>query len=300
MELYSHIGTEYYCNTANNRGITVRYIRLVIIACVLFALIAPLEVIAQSSPYYADVKGTVYSQAFRANGAKVTLYTYDPVARVQLDAQASVYTDSTGTFDFTNVVFKPDKGQFQYIVRADKGSSSALALVYALPPTANDSAYVATINMDLSVPSMYSETTVTVWSTQGKTTTHTNLDPVPGVKLTLYSVDLSGSNRTQIGTTVTTDYNGQHVFSGLPYGMYVVRAENGGQYGEQSFAAYQQITSTSLSANLPIPSVSPTPKPGATTAPGENPSGGFLGIPGFEAVAALIALLGAALCLRRA
>ncbi|OPY28800.1 MAG: hypothetical protein A4E28_01324 [Methanocella sp. PtaU1.Bin125] len=279
----------------------MRYTRLIIIACVLFALIAPMQALAQSASYYGDVKGTVYSQAFKAPGAKVTLYTWDPVNRMQLDEKASAYTDDSGNFNFNYVVFQPDR-QFQYVVRADKGSSSALALVYALPPTNDSSVYVAPINMDLSVPSMYTDATVTVWSTQATTTTHTNLGPVPGVKLLLYAVDMASGNRSLIGSSYTTDANGQHTYTGLPYGLYVARAESMGQAAEQSFAAYQQIRSVDIYSSLPIPSPTPTPKPSATAGPGGNnqTSGGGFGIPGFEAVAALIALLGGALYLRRA
>jgi PGF-CTERM protein len=298
MGLSSHIGTE-----DNTRGIDVRYTRLIIIACVLCALVFPLQAFAESTPFYGDVKGTVYSQAFRAPGATVTLKTLDPVTGVETGNVASTTTDSTGNFKFDYVVFSPDK-QFQYMIRADKGSSSALAWVYALPPTNDSEAYVAPINMDLSVPSRYTDATVTVWSTQARSTTNTNLGVVPRVMLRLYKVDLDSRNRTQVGATYTTDNNGQYTFTGLPYGLYVVRAESMGQSAEQQFAAYQQICSVGIISNLPIPSPTPTPKPTATPGPGAgnqtSTGGGFFGIPGFEAVAALIALLGAALYLRRA
>ena len=283
----------------------MRYTRLVIIACVLCALIFPLQVFAESKPYYADVKGTVYSQAFKAPGAKVTLFAMDPSTGVQTAEKAFTYTDASGNFKFDYVVFSPDK-QFEYMVRADKGSNSALAWVYALPadPVNDSSIYVGPINMDLSVPSRYTDATVTVWSTQARSTTNTNLGVVPNVKLTLYQIDLNSGNRTQIGTYSTTDWNGQHIFTGLPYGLYAVTAESMGQIVEQKFAAYQQISSSTIYTNLPIPSPTPTPKPTATPRPGstgnETSSGGFFGIPGFEAVAALVALLGAALYLRRA
>ena len=281
----------------------MRYTRLIIIACVLCALIFPTQVFAQSNAYYGDVKGTVYSQAFKAPGATVTLKTMDPVTGVETGDIASTTTDSSGNFKFDYVVFSPDK-QFQYLIRADRGSSSALAWVYALPPTNDSGAYVALINLDLSVPSRYTDATVTVWSTQARSTTNTNLGVVPRVKLLLYKVDLDSGNRTQVGSSYTTDNNGQYTFTGLPYGLYVAGAESMGQYAEQEFAAYQQISSIGIFSNLPIPSPTPTPKPTATPKPGstgnETSSGGFFGIPGFEAVAALIALLGAALYLRRA
>ena len=97
--------------------------------------------------------------------------------------------------------------------------------------------------MDLSVPSRYTDATVTVWSTQARSTTNTNLGVVPRVKLLLYTVDLDSGNRTQVGSSYTTDNNGQYTFTGLPYGLYVAGAESMGQYAEQSFAAYQQISS---------------------------------------------------------
>lgn len=265
--------------------------RLIIIACVLFALIAPLQALAQTGKYYGDIKGTVYSQAFRQPGVKVTLWTMDPVSHVQ-DTQVGqpVTTDSKGEFSFPYVVFDTGK-QFQYMVRADKGSDSAFAWVYALPAEPDIPVYVAPLNLDLSVPSTTSEATITVWSTEGKATTYSNLVPVPGVKLTLYSVDTAG-NRTTLFENKVTNGNGQYIFN-IPYGMYVVRAEKSGMYGEQSFAVYQQVTSTSLSTNLPVPTATPTPVPTATPAPTSS-------TPGFEAVLALIALLGGALYLRRA
>jgi PGF-CTERM protein len=271
----------------------VRITRLIVIACVLFALIVPLQAFAQSA-YYGDVKGTVYSQAFRAPGVKVTLYTMDPVSHMPAEEKATATTDSNGEFNFQYVVFQP-AGQFQYQVRAQRGSDAAYAWVFALPAEAASDipVYVAPINMDLSVPSGTSEATVTVWSTQGQVTSHSNLAPVPGVKLTLYSYDPATGNRTVVIDNKISDSNGQGIYSNIPYGTYVVRAEKSGQYGEQSFAAYQQITSTSLSANLPIPSPTPTPAPTATPGPSSTTT------PGFEAFVALIALLGGALYLRR-
>jgi PGF-CTERM protein len=146
--------------------------------------------------------------------------------------------------------------------------------------------------MDISAPSQTSEVTVTVWSTEGQVTSHSNLVPVPGVKLTLYTLDPASGNKTVLLDNKMTDSAGQYVFN-VPYGAYVVRAEKSGQYGEQSLAAYQQITSTSLSTSMPVPS--PTPTPAATATPGPTTS-----TPGFEAFVALIALLGGALYLRRA
>jgi hypothetical protein len=267
----------------------VRFTRLIIIACVLFALIVPLQAFAQSA-YYGDVKGTVFSQAFRQPGVKVTLYTMDPVSHVQDAQKATTTTDSKGEFSFPYVVFVPGQ-QFQYMVRADKGSDSAIAWVYALPAEGDIPVYVAPLNLDLSVPSQTSEVTVTVWSTQGQVTSHSNLAPVPGVKLILYSIDPASGNRTTLFDNKNTNSDGQYTYN-VPYGSYVVRAEKSGQYGEQSFAVYQQVMSTSLSTNLPIPSPTPTPAPTAT--PGASAT------PGFEAFVALIALLGGALYLRRA
>jgi PGF-CTERM protein len=268
----------------------VRITRLIIIACVLFALVAPLQAIAQSA-YYGTVSGTVYSQAFRAPGVKVTLYSMDPSSHMPVDQIATATTDPSGEFSFPYVVFQPG-GQFQYQVRAQRGSDAAFAWVYALPADGDVPVYVGPINMDLSTPSQTSDVTVTVWSTQGQVTSHSNLAPVPGVKMTLYSLDTASGNRTVVVDNKITDANGQVGYT-VPYGTYVVRAEKSGQYGEQSFAVYQQITSTSLSANLPIPSPTPTPAPTATPGPSSS-------TPGFEAVVALIALLGGALYLRRA
>ncbi len=269
--------------------------RLIVIACVLFALIAPLPAAAQStseSPYYVDVKGSVYNQAFPVNGARVTLWTVDPVNLVQLDQVSQTVTDSRGVFIFPYVVFQPGAGTFQYMVRAERGSDVALALVYTYPPTGVDEpAYVAPVVMDISVPSRYSEVTVNVFSTASNASKVPV--PVPGASLTLFAYDQKTGNRTQIGSAVTTDSAGQHVYGSLQYGMYIVRAEKAGLYREQQFAAYQQVVgNVNLNTDMPIPTPTPTPVPGA--------SPGARATPGFEAVAVLIALLGAALYLRRA
>jgi PGF-CTERM protein len=271
----------------------VRFTRLIIIACVLFALIAPLQAFAQSDKFYGDVKGTVFSQAFKISGATVSLWSLTS-SGVQDQKISTVYTNSNGVFSFPYVAFEPDQ-PFQYMVRADKGSDSAIAWVYSLPgdPTDNDTrlAYVAPISMDLSIPSRDSEVTVTVWSTEGQTTEYSNLVPVPGVKLSMYSVDPASGNRTLLLDNKITDSIGQYIFN-VPYGMYIVRAEKSGMFGEQSFAAYQQGVATGLSTDIPIPSVTPTPGPETTPVPSSTP--------GFEAIAALIALIGGALYLRRA
>jgi len=272
----------------------VRLTRLIVIACVLAALIAPAQVIAQTSgSYYGTISGTVYSQAFRVSGATVTLWTTtaDLVQNQQVDTART--TDSNGEFSFDYVAFKADQ-QFQYLVRVQKGSDTAYALVYSLPAQGGNDIYVAPLSLDLSTPSGTSEVTATVWSTAGQTTAHTNIAVVPGVAMTLYKYDPASGNKTlYIGNRVTNG-DGQVIYSNVPYGMYVVRAEKSGQYGEQTFPAYQQSTSTSVSTNLPIPSPTPTPKPTATPGPSASAT------PGFEAVAVLVALLGAALYLRKA
>jgi PGF-CTERM protein len=270
----------------------VRITRLIIIACVLFALLVPLQAFAQTGKYYADIKGTVYSQAFRQPNVKVTLWTMDPTSHVQ-DTQVgqAVYTDSRGDFVFPYVAFDRSS-QFQFMVRADKGSTSAIAWVYALGDEGDLPAYVSPINLDLSTPSGNSEVTVTVWSTEGTVTRNSNLVPVPGAKLTLYSTDPASGNKTVVIDNKYTDSNGQYVFN-VPYGTYVVRAEKSDFYNQQPFVANQQATATSLSTNMPVPSATPTPSAGPTSGP-NTPT------PGFEAVVALIALLGGALYLRRA
>jgi len=271
----------------------VRFTRLIIIASVLFALIAPLQAFAQSEKYYGDVKGTVFSQAFRISGATVSLWTLTD-SGVQDQKISTASTNSNGEFSFPYVAFQPGQ-PFQYMVRADKGSDTAIAWVYSLPgdPTDNDTkqVYVAPISMDISVQSRDSEVTVTVWSTEGLTTGHSNLSPVPDVKLSMYSFDPVSGNRSLLLDNKITDANGQYVFN-IPYGTYIVRAEKSGMYGEQQFAAYQQSVSSSLSTDLPLPSPTPTAGPDATPVPSTTP--------GFEAVAALIALIGGALYLRRA
>ncbi len=121
----------------------MRITRLIIIACVLFALVAPLQVLAQTSAlYYGDVKGTVYSQAFRAPGVKVTLYALDPVSHMPVEEKATGTTDGNGEFNFQYVVFQPGQ-QFQYQVRAQRGSDAAFAWVYALPAEDDIPVYVA-------------------------------------------------------------------------------------------------------------------------------------------------------------
>jgi hypothetical protein len=273
----------------------VRITRLIIIACVLFALVAPLQVLAQTSAlYYGDVKGTVYSQAFRAPGIKVTLYAMDPVSHMPVEEKATGTTDSNGEFNFQYAVFQSGQ-QYQYQVRAQRGSDAAYAWVYALPadPELDIPVYVAPVNMDLSAPSGTSEVTVTIYSTQGQVTSTSNLATVPGVKVTLHSYDPATGNRTVVVDNKVTNSIGQVSYS-IPYGNYIVRAEKSGQYGEQSFSAYQQVISPIVYTNLPIPSPTPTPVPTATPGPSSSAT------PGFEAFVALISLLGGALYLRRA
>lgn len=273
----------------------MRFTRLVIIACVLFALVAlvaPLQAFAQSEKFYGDVEGTVFSQILRIPGATVTLYTLSN--GVQSDSIHTTYTDSNGFFAFKDVAFDSDK-QFQYMVRAEKGNDYAIAWVYALPgdPTSNDSklAYVPALSIDISTPSRNSDLTVTVWSTEGKTTEYSNLETVPGAKLTLYSLDANG-NRTLLIDNKITDSNGKYVFN-VPYGMYAVSAEKSGSYGEQkSFPVFQQTSTATVITNLPVPTATPTTVPTATP--------GSTGTPGFEAIVAMIALIGGALYLRRA
>jgi Cna protein B-type domain. len=270
----------------------VRFTRLVIVACVLFALVAPLQAFAQSEKFYGDVEGTVFSQILKIPGATVTLYTLSS-GGVQSENIHTTYTDSNGFFAFKDVAFDSDK-QFQYMVRAEKGNDYSIAWVYALPPdpTSNDSklAYVPVLSLDLSTPSRNSDLTVTVWSTEGQTTEYSNLETVPGAKLTLYSLDANG-NRTMLIDNKITDSNGKYVFN-VPYGMYAVSAEKSGSYGEQkSFPVFQQTSTATVITNLPVPTAIPTTVPTAT--PGTT-------TPGFEAIVALIALLGGVLYLRRA
>lgn len=269
----------------------MRITRLIIITCVLFALLVPLQVFAQSEKFYGNVEGTVFNQALRVSGATVKLYTLS-ASGVQDQLIGTTTTNNNGDFSFPYVAFDTGK-QFQYMVRAEKGNNVAIAWVYALDKEGPDvPIYVAPISLDLSIPSQESEVTLTVWSTEGKVTSHSNLEPVPGAKLTLYSYDPASGNKTLLYDNKITDANGQYTFT-VPYGMYIARAERSGQYsGEQIFPAYQQSVSPGLFTNLPVPS--PTPSPTATPEPTGTST------PGFEAIVALIALLGGALYLRRA
>ena len=130
------------------------------------------------------------------------------------------------------------------------------------------------------------DATVTVWSTQATTTTHSNLGPVPGVKLTLYSLIRPPATGAVIGSQQRTDSNGQDIYTGLPYGLYVW-ARNPGPVRRAELRGLPADPERSMYSSLPIPSPTPTPKPIATPKPGstgnETSSGGFLGIPGFEA-----------------
>ena len=275
----------------------MRRIKLIAIIGALIALIVPLQAVAQQA-YYMDVTGTVYNQAFKVQGAKVLLYTYNFQNGMPGDVVSTTTSNSQGGFTFRTVVFDPSK-PFQYAVKADREGNAAWALVAFLPPepnTTDSSAVIMPINLDISSPSMKSDITVTVWSTEGKTTATSNLAPVSGAKLTLYKVEPgSHGNRTQLSSSeqVLTDYAGQHTYVGLPYGIYAVRAEKNGFFGEQTFYSYQQLTPVQVKTNIPLPSPTPTPKPGTGTAT-PTPS------PGFEGIAALIGLLGVALYLRRA
>lgn len=280
----------------NGRGFIVKWIRLTIIACILFALIVPLQATAQSSMYFDNVKGKVYNKAFAASGAKVTLYTYD--GKKPGEVQGTITTGSDGTFTFRNVMFDPAK-PVSYIVKAERDGNSAFALVLYYPPGAgaDEPAEVQWINIDIAsdVPAMRGDATVTVWSTVGTgLPVGENLARVLGASISLYSVDTTTGNLTPInfGSTPTTDSEGQYRFPALPYGKYFIRAEKSGKYGNQYFWVTQQENALNVISDIDVPKA--TPKPCPVPVPSSTPSGGFgLPIPGFEAILALIAFAGA-------
>ena len=278
--------------------------RLILVACVFFALIVPLQASAQSTGmYFENIQGKVYNKAFPASGAKVTLYSYD--GKKPGSEYSSLTTTGDGTFNFRNVVFDPSD-PVSYIIKAERDGNTAWALVLYYPPGVgpDQPAEVQWINIDVAsdVPPMRGQTTVTVWSTVGQgLPVGENLARVLGATVSLYNVDPVTGNLTQVSfaSTPTTGSDGQYTFQALPYGKYYLRAEKSGKYGDQYFWVTQQENALNVISNIDVPKATPTPNAG----PGGNTSatgnGGFLGIPGFEAVIALIALAGAVLYLRR-
>jgi len=273
----------------------VKWIRLILTACILFALIVPLQASAQSGMYFSDIKGKIYNKAFPAAGTKVTLYSWD--GKKPGSEYSSLTTGSDGTFTFRNVVFDPDK-PVSYIVKADREGSTAWAMVLYYPPGQgpDQPAEVPYINIDVAsdVPGMRGDTTVSVWSTVGTgLPVGENLARVLGAQLSLYSVDTTSGNLTPVSfsSTPSTDSDGKYTFNALPYGKYYLRAEKSAKYGGQNFWVTQQENTVNIVSDIDVPKATPTPKTGPDTT--------AVPTPGFEAIVALVALAGAVLFLRR-
>ncbi|HMK45320.1 MAG TPA: PGF-CTERM sorting domain-containing protein [Methanocella sp.] len=262
--------------------------RLFAIVSILFAIIVPLHASAQSTMNFADVKGTVYNQATPANGAKVTLYSYD--GKKPGDTQGTVNVGADGTFIFKNIMFDPAK-PVSYIVRAEREGNTAYALVLYYPANGpNQPAEVREINIDIgsTVSAMRGDAAVTVWSTASSgMPVGQNLALVLGADLKLYSVDPNTNNMTAVtfSDTPKTDNNGLHTFPALPYGKYYVTAEkNGKSVSGQYFWVTQQENTVNVVSNIDVPKATATPTNGT--------SSGGAWIPGFETAAALTALAG--------
>jgi hypothetical protein len=157
---------------ANGRGLTLKWIRLILVAGILFAILAAIivpQASAQSTGmYFESIKGKVYNKAFPAAGAKVTLYSWD--GKKPGSEYSSLTTGTDGTFTFRNVAFDPAK-PVSYIVKAERDGNAAFALVLYYPPGVgpDEPAEVQWINIDIAydIPAMRGDATVTVWSTVG-------------------------------------------------------------------------------------------------------------------------------------
>lgn len=282
----------------------MKLIRLIVLVCITAALFVPMQAIAaDDETYFMSVNGKVYNAAFPAAGAKVTLYSYDGKLG---DAQGSITTGADGRFSFKNIMFSSSE-PVEYAVKADREGSTAYALVLFYPPgaTADEPAQVEWINLDIAseVPGMRGDLTAAVWSTETSSlnmNTGTNLAKVPNAKLLLYKVDQDTGNLSEVkfSTQPYSDTNGQYVYPSLPYGHYYLKAEKNGKYGDQYFWLTLQEKTVNIKTNIDVPKTTPTPVPGASATP--KPSG-TQPTPGFEGIAALVAIAGVfAVCLRKA
>ncbi len=272
----------------------MKRIGFILLAMIAIAFLAPASM-AQSTQT-VNFKGYVYSGALPVDGAQVQIYTWDgqhmgtsPMATTSSGSIGGV----AGAFEFKNVPYDPSK-TFNWVVGANKGGSQAHAMVYILPPgSAGQMPKVEPIILDLNMWDWKTDLTGMVQSGN----LAENALPIAGTSISIYPVD-NGTIGTTAVATATSDGSGQfEIQNVLNYGQYqAVGITKDNHVAKTNFTAYKQETHINLvMTDIILATVNPTARPTKNA----GGSGGFFGLPGFEAVLALIALSGAALLVIR-
>ncbi len=281
----------------------MKRIGFILMAIVAIAFLTPALSTAQSTGIQTvSINGYVYSGALPVDGAKIQVYSWDGKNMGNAPLKTVTTSDGsngiTGSYVLNNVPYDPDK-TFQYVIMASKDDRTAYALVHIVPPeAAGEYPKAEPIFMDLAMDSWVTDLTGTVQSGN----LLANAIGVQGANVSIYSRDEStGAISPVVTATSTTDMNGKFEITQLPYGLYqavVTAAVNNGNYMEKvNFTVYQQETHINvIMTDVLLATPTPTPLP---TKAGGNSTGGFFGIPGFEAILALAAIGGTALFLRK-
>ena len=277
----------------------MKRIGFILLAIIVIALLLPALGTAQSAQT-VTVTGTVYTGALPVNGAKVQIYSWDGTS-MGTAPQATTYTqvinNVPGSFEFDNVPYDPAK-TFNWVVQAQSDEGAAHAMVYALPADATHPLpAVQPIILDLKMWDWKTDLTGMV---QSGNMAQQGIG-IPNANVTIYTMDHNGTvGTTPVATTMTGGDGQFEIQNILDYGQYqaVINAVvNNNHYVDKiNFTAYQQQTPI-LATMTQVILTTPTPTPKPTTSTGG--SGGFFGIPGFEAILALAAIGGAALFLNR-
>lgn len=276
-------------------GISVKWINIILMAIVAIAFIIPAQGVAAQvvGVQTVTITGAVYSGALPMSGAKVQLMTWDGKS-MGVPLKTTTTSDGSvnpkGYFQFKGVPYDASK-PFNYVVMASKDDATAYAMVHIVAPVkAGQQPLAEPIFLDFDMDSWVSDVVGTVQSGN-----IVPVVPVQGAQVTLYSVDQTTNQTTKVeGITnpVSTDELGHFRFPGLMYGFYKVDVVKDNKGSSQAFTVYQQETNVNVIIRDLILTVKPSTKPG-------NQTGGWLPIPGFEALAMLVAFAGAAFVVSR-